>query len=414
MLTDPFPQVVANRTLDLLRQKRALLRSSGTVFWVRPLRNRVVVIFDPSEVVLGKVNEDFAHELSTLLHGRRVVHTNSRGLYLQIGYTIPPHVELRAVPLDLAGQPSPWHLPVGMSAKGPLWIGLQEADSILVGGVRGMGKSALLHGFIQALLAGGKTHVHAWDGKDNAEYLRYWGTPNFRLIPMDGLKAGLEGIVEECAGRMRQLAASGYVNIVTYNEAHPDDPLPPVALVVDEVAEVPDQSVLLRLVKVYRAAGVHPIFASNDPSKASVVAKSNLGTRITFPVVSYNDSLTILGHSGAHKLPKVCGRGLIVQEGRLVEFQAFTVSYPKPSSEALAWLAGQADLGGRAPGVDEEQRIRKLITQGMSNTAIVRAIWNVYSGGRFYALMDRVKAIREFTPTPEMSTLAPNLADIQV
>ena len=103
-MPDTFPEVVANRTMDLLRQKRALLRATGTVFWVRPLRDRVVVIFDPAEVVLSRVDEDFAHELSTLLHGRRVVHTNSRGLFLQIGYTIPPRVELRAAPLDLAGR----------------------------------------------------------------------------------------------------------------------------------------------------------------------------------------------------------------------------------------------------------------------------------------------------------------------
>lgn len=409
-MNDPFSSIVAARTMDLLRQKRALLHSTGTVFWIRPLRDRIVVVFDPGEVVINRVNDDFAHELSTLLHGRRVVRTNTCGLYLQIGYVIPPHVELTTQPLDLAAQPTPWSLPIGMTAQGPLWIGMMDGDSYLVGGVRGMGKSGLLHGMIQALQHGNQTLVYAWDGKDNAEYLRYWGKSNFHLLPMDGLQDGLQEIGEQVSQRMRQLTRSGHANIITYNAANPDKPIPPIALVIDEVAEVADQSTLLRLVKVYRAAGVHPIFATNDPSKASVVAKSNLGTRISLPVVSHADSFTILGHTGANKLPRTRGRGLIVNGGRLVEFQAFDVQYPQPSVEALAWLAGQQPK--ETPEDIERRRVQELIGEGKSDTAIVRAVWNVYSGGRFYSLIDKVKSIRECTSTPEVSVSSPKMAEV--
>jgi len=271
----------------------------------------------------------------------------------------------------------------------------------------------MLHGFIQALLHGGQTLIYAWDGKDNAEYLRYYGRQNFHLLPMDGLQAGLEEISREATVRMRKLAASGHPNVVTYNAANQNDSMPPIALVIDEAAEVVDQSQLVRQVKVYRAAGVYPIFATNDPSKAGVVAKSNLGTRISFPVVSFNDSLTILGHTGANKLEKIRGRGLIVHGGRLVEFQSFTVTYPQPSPEALAWLAGQADGKTHETQASvEECQVRECIAQGMSDTAIVRAVWGVYSGGRFYMLMDRVKALRAFTPTPEMSLSGLRTAEV--
>jgi hypothetical protein len=143
------------------------------------------------------IHQDFAHSLSTRMQGRLVVRTNSRGLFLQVGHEIPP------APVELTAQPSPFHLPIGSSASGDIWLSLLEGDSFFVNGLRGMGKSAELHGFIQALLHGGQTLIHAWDGKDNAEYLRYVGRENFTLMPMHGLQNGLQAIQIECAARMR-------------------------------------------------------------------------------------------------------------------------------------------------------------------------------------------------------------------
>jgi len=271
----------------------------------------------------------------------------------------------------------------------------------------------MLHGFIQALLHGGQTLIYAWDGKDNAEYLRYYGRQNFHLLPIDDLQAGLQKINQEVTARMRRLTQSGHANIVTYNTAFPGGPILPIALVIDEIAEIQDQSNLLHLVKVYRAAGVHPIFATNDPSKAAVVAKSNLGTRISFPVVSYNDSTTILGHVGANKLEKVRGRGLIEHGGRLVEFQSFTVTYPPPSTEALDWLAQQVQEGDQQDGkkIDgNDAQVMALIEQGEGDPAIVRLVWHVTGGSRFYQLKDRVATIRQASSSSKISPFDQNLA----
>ena len=186
-------ELVASRTMDLLRQERALLRANGQVFWLLPRHDRLVLVFDPMQVNLDRVNSKFADKLSTLLHGRRVVFSNSRGLFLQIGFSMPTYAPLETIPLDLATQPTPLSLPIGTTAKGPLWVGLEDGDSFLVGGVRGMGKTGLLHGMIQALLHGKRAIVYAWDGKDNVEYLRYYGAENYRFIPMDGIQAALAG-----------------------------------------------------------------------------------------------------------------------------------------------------------------------------------------------------------------------------
>jgi len=71
-----------------------------------------------------------------------VVRTNSRGLFLQVGFETPAVPQaLEARQLDLVQQLTPWHVPVGMTVDGPLWISLIEGDSFLIGGSRGKGKT---------------------------------------------------------------------------------------------------------------------------------------------------------------------------------------------------------------------------------------------------------------------------------
>jgi hypothetical protein len=373
-----------------------------------------MIIFDPSAVDGGKVNEDFAHRLSTRLQGRRVVRTNSRGLFLQVGFDIPPApVELTSAPLDLSRQPTPFSMPIGATANGELWLSLIEGDSFFVVGLRGMGKSAELHGFIQALLRGGQTLVHAWDGKDNAEYLRYVGHDNFSLMPMNGLQNGLQAIQNECQMRMRRLAMSGHPNTISFNQqASEKDFMKPIALVIDEVAEVEDQALLLKQVKVNRAAGVYPIFATNDPSKASVVAKSNLATRISFFVISSSDSIMGFGRPGANKLPKVQGRGLIVTDARVTEFQAFTVEYPKPSEAGLRWLAEQGEaliIEPTASNAVDVGRVQELHQAGKSITAITNELSGT-TGGRVWL---RVKGqVEKAITTATTTTNGPDLGNL--
>lgn len=401
-----FSQIVSSRLWDLLRQKRALTQPRGRVFWVKPLADRLLITFDPVQVDLAKVDEQFVHALSTRLAGRRVVKTNSRGLYLQVGYTIPPYVNLTAQPLDLSQQPTPWSMGIGTTANGPLWSELPAGDSYLIGGVRGAGKSGVVHGMIQSLLHGGKTLVYAWDGKDGAEFLRYHGRENFQMLLPNDLQGGLAQIGEEAKRRQAILTQSGCPTVQIYNQSKGFLPL--IALVIDEAALVQDQGQLVQFVRLYRAVGIHPIFATNDPSKAGVVVKSNLTTRISMRVVSYNDSLTILSHTGAEKLPSICGRGLIVHNGRMTEFQSFQVAYPDPTPDALAWLTERMHQPAGQVQDPDQERIRGLIADGLSDSAIVRAVYSVTGGARFVTLIAKVQGIRATTTTSKQPLFGEN------
>jgi hypothetical protein len=80
---------------------------------------------------------------------------------------------------------------------------------------------------------------------------------------------------------------------------------------------------------------VHPVLATQRPDADAVqgLVKGNLSTRIALPVPGVHDSLVILGHGGAEKLPKERGRLLFTWDGRLVEAQSFLVALPESGGE---------------------------------------------------------------------------------
>jgi hypothetical protein len=402
-MNDQFIQRVALKTLRLLIQNKVMHYTSGVAFCLWQRGDRIIVAFDPSAIRLERVNDQFAHALSTGLEGRRVIRTNTRGLFLQVGLDTPgASISLdEALPLDLTKQPSPWHLPVGMTKNGPLWISLKSGISFLLGGSTGMGKTGEEHAWIQALLHGGKTLVFAWDGKHSVEFVRYADKRNFHLMFQVIELEALQSILRD---RAQQLVKSGSVNILMHNEAHPDDEILPIALFVDEAADLPDSAKILlqQMISIYRYVGLYPIIATNQTTQAEMFAKANLATRVAFRVPQLNNSMTILGNKGAEQLPAECGRGLIVWRGRLVEFQSFAVTYPPISEEARQLMADVAEAESDTPDHEDDQseRVKQLHAQGKSNTSIVYEVWG--KGGAAFA--ERMKLVKHILATASTST----------
>lgn len=405
--TNNFATDLAWTTLTLLVQRKALLHPSGVAFYVWQRGERIVIGFDPAAIELSRVNDDFTHTLSTRLHGRRVVKTNSRGLFLQVGIEIPrAQMPLETRLLDLSQQPSPWHVPVGMTREGPLWVSLLDGDSFLIGGSRGGGKTGEEHAWIQALLHGSKTLVYAWDGKRGAEFGRYMGRDNFKLLftGIDGLQE-LHALLKE---RETLLATSGHPNIIMYNEANPSVMMLPIALVVDEAADLPEtaKDLLKQMIRLYRHAGLYPIIATNQPTQAEVFAKTNLSTRVAFRVPHHNDSVTMLGYKGAETLPDITGRGLIVWRGKFVDFQSFEVTYPMPSPAILQAIGDQLKaVSEQAPGVGDIERMAESIRSqwqpGMSKRATSKLLGKEYAGNAWTSKVNQIYAYLTATTTTD-------------
>ena len=114
--------------------------------------------------------------------------------------------------------------------------------------------------------------------------------------------------------RYQIMAAARARNIEAYNKARPNEKLPFLVLVIDELADLmmtageEVEHTLCRLAQLARAVGIHLIVATQRPSVDVVTGliKANFPTRISFAVTSQVDSRTILDSGGAEKL---LGRG---------------------------------------------------------------------------------------------------------
>jgi hypothetical protein len=115
-------------------------------------------------------------------------------------------------------------------------------------------------------------------------------------------------------------------------------PIPPIVLVLDELADLPGEAegALIELVRRAGAYGVHPVVGIQRPD-ADVMKgqlKANLTTRFALPVASVEDSRIILGRPGAEKLPKLKGRLLFVWNAKLVgaSLPGLSAGWRKPAA----------------------------------------------------------------------------------
>jgi hypothetical protein len=295
------------------------------------------------------LHPEVAHQIQATLGGRRVKVTNSQGLLFGVALELGepasrPATRLpRRVVLDLNSRPAGRYLiPIGQGVHGPVWRSLLETGHILVGGESGSGKSTWLHAMLVSLLA-----VHSPDELQVAlvdpkqvEFQVYQGLPH--VVSSVAIEAGeasalTAGLLAELDRRRALFAEVGARNLINYRHLTGDS-LPLVLLVVDEVTDIALEAGLksnfyknlIRLVSKGRAFGLVVVLATQNP-KAEVLntlIRGNMSTRIAFRVATANHSRTILGLSGAEKIPRsVRGRMVARLDRDLENFQGFDIIY---------------------------------------------------------------------------------------
>jgi hypothetical protein len=184
------------------------------------------------------------------------------------------------------------------------------------------------------------------------EFARYGSAARFS----NDLRELLTEINMERARRIELFKSIGVTSAPEYNAVvDPGLRLLLIVLVVDEVADVPDDSrdMLAELVGRGGVAGIHPIIATTYPEAGRVQSflKANISTRICFPVPTHTESKVILNRTGAEKLPKIKGRVMFVWEANTITAQTFLVDLPDPSGAGLL----------TAPIItDDERRLAEL------------------------------------------------------
>ena len=199
---------------------------------------------------------------------------------------------------------------------------LTRMPHLLLAGATGTGKSVCLNAILASLLffnGPDRLKLLLVDPK-RVELTRFNAVPHLiapAVVDTEKVIVALRWVMREMEQRYEQFAKAGARNLESYNRSLTGkglDPLPMIAVVIDELADVmlaaPDEveRVLCRIAQMARATGIHLVVATQRPSVDVVTGliKANFPARISFAVTSQVDSRVILDTPGAEKL---LGRG---------------------------------------------------------------------------------------------------------
>ncbi len=197
----------------------------------------------------------------------------------------------------------------------PVVADLAAMPHLLVAGQTGSGKSIAINSFLVSLLYqhSPKTLRLIMIDPKRVELTNYNGIPHL-LTPVitepDKALQGLKWAVSEMNRRYKELASHSKRNIDEYNKAFPDNPLPFIVIIIDELADLmmaaskEIEATICRIAQLARATGIHLIIATQRPSVDVITGliKANIPTRIAFTVATGIDSRTIIDAIGAEDL----------------------------------------------------------------------------------------------------------------
>ena len=194
-------------------------------------------------------------------------------------------------------------------------IDLATTPHLLIAGATGSGKSVCLNSILSCLLmekSPADLRMLLIDPK-RVELTPFNGIPHLLtpvVVNTDEVVGMLKGVISEMMDRYRRMEDAGVRNIEAYNSRVPEDRMPFILVVVDELADLmmtaafDVEQALCRLAQLGRATGIHLILATQRPSVDVVTGliKANFPSRVSFGVTSSIDSRTILDATGAEKL----------------------------------------------------------------------------------------------------------------
>ncbi len=240
------------------------------------------------------------------------------------------------------GQIPPLWMALGKDITGrPVFGDLGKMPHLLVAGATGSGKSVCLNTIVASLLVAAtpdQVQILMIDPK-RVELTVYNGIPHLikEVITDPKVAAGaLLEMTREMDARYERFAKAGVRKIEEYNAKYPDERLPFVVIIIDELADLmlvaPSrvETTIMRLAQLARATGIHLIVATQRPSVDVITGliKANIPSRIAFAVSSQVDSRTILDQAGAERL---LGRG---------DMLFLPIDAPKPMRAQGALISG--------------------------------------------------------------------------
>ena len=197
----------------------------------------------------------------------------------------------------------------------PIFGDVTKMPHMLIAGSTGSGKSVMIHTLLMSLLYGHSPETMRLiliDPK-KVELSIYDGIPHL-ISPVitEGKKAigVFRWAINEMERRYELLLSAGSRDIKSYNASKPQEILPWITIVVDELADLMAtygreiEGSIVRLAQMARATGIHLVLSTQRPSVEVITGliKANITSRIALQVASQIDSRTILDSAGAEKL----------------------------------------------------------------------------------------------------------------
>ncbi|HSX03090.1 MAG TPA: DNA translocase FtsK 4TM domain-containing protein [Candidatus Saccharimonadia bacterium] len=217
---------------------------------------------------------------------------------------------------DWSKDKAPLTFALGRDVSGiPMFTDLAKMPHMLIAGATGSGKSGMINALLTSLLYRNSPNdmkLILVDPK-RVELGLYNDIPHLLtpvIVEPEKCISALKWAVAEMERRYKLLAEVGNRNIIEYNKAHPDEAMPYIVVVIDEMADLmvlaaaDVESLIVRLAQMARAIGIHLVLATQRPSVDVItgIIKANIPARLAFSVASQVDSRTILDQMGAEKL----------------------------------------------------------------------------------------------------------------
>src|SRR5579872_257427 len=309
--------------------------------------------------------------------------------------------------LPQRGQVPPLWMALGKDITGrPVFGDLGKMPHLLVAGATGSGKSVCLNTIIASLLVSAtpdQVQMLFIDPK-RVELTVYNGIPHLikDVITDARMAAGaLFEITKEMDQRYERFAKAGVRKIEEYNAKYPDERLPYVVVVIDELADLmlvapaKVETTICRLAQLARATGIHLVVATQRPSVDVItgIIKANIPSRIAFAVSSQVDSRTILDMAGAERLlgrgdmlylpidaPKpVRAQGALISGGEVARLVEFWAQQARPENLLDVEVTPISDDDGARKDVDPlcYDAAKFIIESNYASTAALQSQFSI-------------------------------------
>ncbi len=298
---------------------------------------------------------------------------------------------------EFRSAPSPLTISMGKDVTGRVNVAsLDRMPHLLIAGATGSGKSIFINTLIISLLYRNSPSLVRFILVDpkRVELTVYNDIPHLLtpvIIEPEKTINALRWATKEMDRRYRILSESGSRNLMSYNTNNPNDAMPMIVIIIDELADLMAthsrdvEGAIVRLSQMARAIGIHLVLATQRPSVNVITGliKANIPARVAFNVASQIDSRTILDMGGAEKLlgsgdmlylPGDRARPVRIQAGFVSEEEVHQVvadvkaKNPTELEFDQAIVSATRDVGtnGLSGGTGEDalfDEARKVVTQ---------------------------------------------------